>query len=206
MVKHQPADIRRQQLFHAALEVVGEKGYYATRVSDIVERAGLSKGALYHQFSSKRALFLALFREMMEQYRDRMLEVLEERQEAEAAFRMIYDEFAQHFEQSPAMSKGLLEFYFLGMRDSEIRDTIRDTYLDLVEVGARIIRLGVDNGEFAADVDPEAMAWTFFTAGDGLILVHMGLDMAHRGFETCRSLLDIMLRGMRAGATPGSQS
>ena len=206
MVKHQPADIRRQQLFMAALEVVGEKGYHATRVSDIVERAGLSKGALYHQFSSKRALFLALFREMMEQYRDRMLEALEEMQEAEAAFRLVYDEFAQHFEHNPEMSKGLMEFYFLGMRDEEIRITIRETYQELVAVGARIIERGVHNGEFAADIDPLAMAWTFFTAGDGLLLVHMGLDVTDRGFETCRSLLDIMLRGMRAGAEKGSQS
>ncbi len=198
MAKHQPPDVRRQQLFMAALEVVGEKGYHDTRVSDIVERANLSKGAMYHQFSSKRELFIALFEEMMEQYRERMLEALEQMEDAEPAFRMIYDEFAAHFEHSPELTRGLMEFYFLGMRDEEIRTTIRNTYIELVKVAARIIRKGVESGEFAADVDPQEAAWTFFTAGDGLVLVHMGLDMPERGFKTCRSLLDTMLRGMRA--------
>ena len=198
MVRHQPADIRRQQLFMAALEVVGEKGYHATRVSDIVERAGLSKGAMYHQFKSKRELFISMFREMMEGYRDRMLEAMEQMEEAEAIFRLTYDEFAAHFEASPAMAKGMMEFYFIAMREEEVRATFLAMYQELVDAAAGIIELGVKNGEFAADIDPHETAWTFFTAGDGLVLVHLGLDQADKGFATCRHLLDIMLRGMRA--------
>ena len=198
MAKHEPADVRRQQLFMAALEVVGERGYHRTRVDDIVARAGLSKGALYHQFSSKQDLFLTMFREMMEQYRDRMLEALEQIDEAEAAFRLVYDEFVQHFEHAPHVAKGMLEFYLISTRDEEIRGIFRETYQELAEVAARIIDKGIEQGEFSADVSPREVAWTFMTAGDGLILVHMGLDMAERGFETCRTLLDIMLRGMRA--------
>jgi len=206
MAKHQPADIRRQQLYMAALEVVGEKGYHATRVSDIVERAGLSKGALYHQFKSKRDLFISMFQEMMESYRDRMLEALEQMDEAEAAFRLVYDEFAQHFQHAPQLAKGMLEFWFLATRDEEIRSTFVDTYMELVNVAASIIERGVQSGEFSSDLDPQETAWTFFTAGDGLVLVHMGLDMTDKGFDTCRNLLDTMLRGMRAPATNRSAS
>lgn len=200
MAKHESADVRRQQLFMAALEVAGEKGYHKTRVDDIVARAGLSKGALYHQFSSKRELFIAMFKEMMEQYRQGMLEAMEEVDEAETAFRLVYDQFAEHFEQAPLISRGMLEFYFLGTRDDKIRAIFIETYTKLVDTAARIIQKGVDSGEFAADINAQEQAWTFFTAGDGLVLVHMGLDMAERGFDTCRNLLDTMLRGMRAPA------
>lgn len=43
----------------AALHVIRAKGYSATRVEDICEAAGLSKGSFFHHFSSKEELALA---------------------------------------------------------------------------------------------------------------------------------------------------
>ena len=45
---------RRDQLIQAAITCFGEKGYYETSMDDIVREAGLSKGALYWYFKSKR--------------------------------------------------------------------------------------------------------------------------------------------------------
>ncbi|MEZ5954732.1 MAG: TetR/AcrR family transcriptional regulator [Hyphomonas sp.] len=53
-------DVRRQALLSAALDEFFEKGFAATRMSDIAKRAKLSKGALYLYFDSKVALFEAL--------------------------------------------------------------------------------------------------------------------------------------------------
>ena len=38
-----------------------EQGYAATSIEDIVQRAGVAKGALYHHFSGKDALFRAVY-------------------------------------------------------------------------------------------------------------------------------------------------
>ncbi len=51
---------RRQALLDAALNEFSERGFAATRMQTIAERAGLSKGTLYLYFSSKEALFAAL--------------------------------------------------------------------------------------------------------------------------------------------------
>lgn len=53
-------DERRQLLLDAALDEFVEHGYTAARMDDIANRAGLSKGALYLYFASKKLLFLAL--------------------------------------------------------------------------------------------------------------------------------------------------
>lgn len=51
---------RRQQILNVALTVFAEKGYHATGVSDIIERAGIARGTFYLYYESKRALFDAL--------------------------------------------------------------------------------------------------------------------------------------------------
>jgi TetR/AcrR family transcriptional repressor of nem operon len=49
----------KRKLLDAALRVIREKGYSATRVEDICEAAGLTKGSFFHHFESKEALALA---------------------------------------------------------------------------------------------------------------------------------------------------
>ena len=63
MTKHQPEAERRAQILRSARSVFIEKGFVAARVEDVARRAGLSKGAVYFYFSSKRDLFMALVRE-----------------------------------------------------------------------------------------------------------------------------------------------
>ena len=46
----------KTRLLDAALLVIRHKGYSATRVDDICEAAGLSKGSFFHHFASKEAL------------------------------------------------------------------------------------------------------------------------------------------------------
>jgi len=55
-------EIRHQsktKLLDAALQVIRAKGYAATRVEDICEAAGLTKGSFFHHFDSKEELALA---------------------------------------------------------------------------------------------------------------------------------------------------
>jgi len=49
----------RVRLLDAALVLIRAKGYTATRVEDICDAAGLTKGSFFHHFSSKEELALA---------------------------------------------------------------------------------------------------------------------------------------------------
>jgi len=50
----------RQRLLRAATSVFSAKGYAATRVSDIVEKAGVAQGTFYIYFKSKQSIFVTL--------------------------------------------------------------------------------------------------------------------------------------------------
>jgi AcrR family transcriptional regulator len=55
------AEATRELLVATARERFTNQGYAATSIEDIVQRAGVAKGALYHHFSGKDALFRAVY-------------------------------------------------------------------------------------------------------------------------------------------------
>jgi len=55
-----PAETRRQQLLDAAESLFKRRGYRSTTTEDIARKAGLTKGALYFHFKSKREITLEL--------------------------------------------------------------------------------------------------------------------------------------------------
>ncbi|WP_329130866.1 TetR/AcrR family transcriptional regulator [Streptomyces sp. NBC_01476] len=52
----------RQRLYDAAVTLIAEKGFSATTVDEIAERAGVAKGTVYYNFASKNDLFEELLR------------------------------------------------------------------------------------------------------------------------------------------------
>ena len=60
---------RKQQLVAAAEALFTERGYSATRISDICARAGVAKGLFYWYFPTKESLFAELVRSMRQSLR-----------------------------------------------------------------------------------------------------------------------------------------
>jgi AcrR family transcriptional regulator len=58
--KIRPDEPGREKVLEAALELFGERGYHATSIAEIGERADIAKSVLYHYFESKAALYEAI--------------------------------------------------------------------------------------------------------------------------------------------------
>lgn len=54
------SEATRKQLIAVARELFAERGYAGTAMEEVVRRAGVTRGALYHQFEDKRDLFRAV--------------------------------------------------------------------------------------------------------------------------------------------------
>src|SRR5580704_16421773 len=84
------AEQRREQLVLVALELFAHRGYRATTMDDIAERAGVTKPLLYQHFSSKRALYLELVdtiaRDLLTAVRRAILRAEGPRQQVELGF------------------------------------------------------------------------------------------------------------------------
>lgn len=57
-------ELTRQHIIDVAAEEMRVNGYKAAGLADILEKAGVSKGALYHHFASKQDLGYAVYEEV----------------------------------------------------------------------------------------------------------------------------------------------
>jgi len=63
MARQVRSEVTRRKILDAAIDVFGEVGYAAAAWSTIIERTGMTKGALYHHFDSKESLASAIIEE-----------------------------------------------------------------------------------------------------------------------------------------------
>ena len=67
------SEATRGALVLAARRLFGERGFAGAPLDEVVRQAGVTKGALYHHFPSKEALFLAVFEDVEQSLVDRVL-------------------------------------------------------------------------------------------------------------------------------------
>ena len=51
---------KKNNILMAAVKVLTNKGYYSSTMDDIVAESKMSKGAIYHYYSSKKDVYLAV--------------------------------------------------------------------------------------------------------------------------------------------------
>ncbi len=71
----------RSALLDAGRELFAERGYAAVSVGEIAVRAGVTTGALYHQFGSKEGLFGAVYADLVRGVWARVLDARERREQ-----------------------------------------------------------------------------------------------------------------------------
>jgi AcrR family transcriptional regulator len=63
-------DATRAALVAAARELFGAQGYAETSIDEIVAKAGVTKGAVYHHFEGKEGLFTVVFEQVYREVTD----------------------------------------------------------------------------------------------------------------------------------------
>ncbi len=72
--QEQRSRVTRDGLLHAARALFAERGYGAVGTEEIVRAAGMTRGALYHQFRDKEQLFEAVFEQVEAETTQRIAE------------------------------------------------------------------------------------------------------------------------------------
>lgn len=140
---------RPEQITKAALAAFAEKGFAATRVTDVAKRAGVSKGLLYLYFRTKEELFKAVIKSFVSPRIDALQSaILETDLSAEEYLRGPFLEFARQMPKSPA--RVLVRLMIA--EGSKHPDLTAWYWENVVAHGLAAMRLliarGVENGEF----------------------------------------------------------
>lgn len=151
---------KRKLLLDAAVRVFARKGFHAARVGDIAEEAGVAHGLLYHYFDSKDAVLETIFRETWAELLESVRQVEESGGPAADQLGQVAAILLRSWRRDPDLVRVLVREV---TRSGEVErrvDEIRAAF----EAIERIVRLGQEEGEFRADLDPRLASTIFYGA------------------------------------------
>jgi AcrR family transcriptional regulator len=150
---------RPRELLEAALAVFAQRGFRNTRLDDVAEAAGVTKGAIYHYFDTKEELLLSVIEHYQSLAFGRAEEVLANR-DLPAAKR-IEQVVKKIFQPSEERKRLLLALLIRGIAHEvpRVHDRwLRDGPARLWSLVAGLVEEGKRSGEFRADADAEVAA------------------------------------------------
>ena len=201
----------RTALLHAARDLIFTRSFEHVGTAEICAHAGVRKGSLYHFFSSKEDLVLAMLDEMMVVF-DR--EVLVPSLAGPGSIRERVDAFVQAihaFEAAVHRESGHLPgcpfgnlIVETGTYSPGLRQAVK-RHLDRVAgYFQRCLQEGVDHGELPAQTDAHALAERWLALMEG-ILVMAKVDQDPATILRLGSALHVLLEVPGPHARPSDQ-
>lgn len=163
---------RRQSILTAAYELFIEKGYDATTMDDIAERAELSKPTLYAHFKNQDELYLVLVAEGLLPLEQTFRKIIARKNGVEEKIKALFIALSKYY-------LDYKEFYRLGelfYQDNVRRrispglaEEINERLGRLLAIATDLIREGISTGIFRRDLNPEQFAIIMWRTVAGLV-------------------------------------
>jgi AcrR family transcriptional regulator len=163
----QRSEETQAQIIKSAIKLFSTNGYTAASVDMICKDAGISKGAFYHHFESKQALFLALLDSWLTTI-DMGIEASREKTAPET-FLQIAEGYPYIMKTASQGLPMFLEFWLQASRDEKIWQASITPYRRYHKYFTALIKQGVEEGSFV-EVDPEVASRLIVSTAMGLLL------------------------------------
>jgi AcrR family transcriptional regulator len=189
MVRQARSDTTRRKIITSAVELFNEIGYPATGLGDIIERAEMTKGALYYHFESKESLATAI----VEQANSHLVEAFRSitTSSSPALESIIHGVFvvADLMSTDQIARSGMQLLRAFG----EFNDVAARTYGGWVTEMTARTQQAIDEGDLRDDLDPRAVGETIVSSMLGAELLARaataGADILERIARTWKVLL-----------------
>ncbi len=199
MAKHASQETRRAQILEAAITCFADTGYYETSIDDIAALTGLSKGAIYHHYKSKRDILSALFDEWSGDLLTRWRSIGEQSGPLEALDRSA-QEALDLVEDIVPLSRAGLELCSHAVRDDDLRQRMAAVYADGRRHLTGLIEEARQQG-LVGDVRAQPLATVLIAMFEGLFLLK-AIDPEAIDVEAAwREGTSTLLRGLTSSIT-----
>lgn len=191
----------RQDLLNASLSILSRQGFEATRLEDIAEAAGVTRGAIYHHFGSKAELFLALIEEASSQGG----QVVEQAIQSGGTFleitRQVLVRTMELLETNHRFREVMALSLFKAGGSPELAELTRQRYEQArtqVDQIAGFFQAGIAQGALRADLDAFVAARAFLAYQNGLSMLWLSNQEAFSIREQAEELAEVFLQGIAA--------
>ncbi|MDQ6599172.1 TetR/AcrR family transcriptional regulator [Bacillus salipaludis] len=158
-----------QHILSTTEEIILEKGCRNTTLKDIIEKSGLSKGAIYHYVDSKDELFGLILKskitEMNEKFHKTITRSIEEADDG-SRFGVVGQFF--HSRQNTKDIGNLIFIYLLSQENEKVKKILNDLFNYSKETGTQWIKMGQENGVIPTNIDAAKMSILLMTFSYGL--------------------------------------
>lgn len=196
--KRQQAEHTREVIVQAATRLFARKGYRATSMADLTAETGLTRGAFYHHFDAKDALFRAVVDHVRTTWGEAVGAEIVAHDDALEQLAALIGGHARLIRDRPELClviTGLSE----EMRGSEpdLAAALHQVYRELISVVEQMLVAGRDAGQVRADVDPHLVAVDIVGLLRGIscfgVLVDLGLDVE----QALAGIRPVLIDGLR---------
>lgn len=189
----QRAEETRGRILDAAVRKLALAGYDAASVDDICAEAGVSKGAFYHHFPTKQAMFLALMQGWLTTI-DMRMDAVGADTVPETLIQMT-DLLPGIFAAAEDRLPMFLEFWLQASRDETVWKAMIAPYHHFQEQFARLVQDGIAEGSLKS-IDSQVAAQVILSLAVGLVLQGV-LDPRGANWEkTARESMQILMNGL----------
>jgi AcrR family transcriptional regulator/ketosteroid isomerase-like protein len=179
-VKKQTVEERRAEILEVTCEVVIERGFAATRISDVAKRLGVSSSLIHYHFDSKEQLLAEAFAHYA---RKDLAEMLAEVEAAPTSIAQLERVIQNYVPEGSDDVEWMLWIDGWGeaLRNPMMKKISQELDEQSAELLERVITDGVAEGEFVC-ADPRAAAMRLTALVDGLAIQFAAHDgMLDRG-------------------------
>ncbi len=169
-------NISRIKLLDAAFLEVYKFGYHGSATAKILKEAGVPKGSMYHHFSSKKALVLAVVKERILPKMDEFFHF--ERAQDETAFECIERTVRHIGINKPLVTYGCPLYRLMvemSSLDEDFDKAVNHGYAQFIIRLRRVLDSGIDDGEFQS-FDTQEFAEFIITASWGRLSLSPSLS------------------------------
>jgi len=167
--QQQRGEETRSRILEAALACFSRTGYDATGVAEICQQAGVSKGAFYHHFVSKQAVFLALLDGWLAGLDLPMAASRAGAGDVAGKLQAMASMIRPVFESAAGRLPMFLEFWSQAARDPAVWEATIAPYQRYRTFFAGIVEAGIADGSLRP-VDPDVAAQVIVALAVGLVL------------------------------------
>ena len=161
----------RQELISAAEACFVTRGFHATSVDQVAERAGYTKGAVYSNFAAKEDLFFAVYERRVQRMQTEVEPGLRQAG-AEHTFDWLATTMIERRDRDDGWLAVFLEFWAHALRNPELRDRFAAIHAGHLEPLAEAVQQLAEDRGLALPADVTAsqvvLAWNAMEVGLGL--------------------------------------
>lgn len=156
---------RDRQILEAAVTVFAERGYHATRVSDIAREAGVAYGLVYHYFDNKQQILERIFQRTWSQLLQGLRSIDDSDTRADQKLADVVRLMLGSYRLAPQLVRVLV---IEVTRSGHLRESI-DEITAAFRVVEEMVAKAQQLGEFRDDLDPRLVSYTFWGALDEIV-------------------------------------